>query len=529
MSTRPSRARLRSLLVATALAATAACGSTVQDDRLAADGLQQGGTTGGGGDGLTVPGGTTGGGTGGVPGVGTTGDTTLGGTTGGGTTGGTTGTGGTSFGGSTGGTTTGGGTTGTTGGGTSGGGAGVSGPGITPDKVLLGIPYCNDCAGANAALGAGGSDPGDTRRYYQAALDDTNARGGVLGRKLAAVFHPISASDNIDASQQSACERFTKDSQVAVINMRGEIIYSCAKKAGVMVVGSGGTKPVFDRYPNLFAPAGLRLEKLYGTTVNAMVKANWHKPSAPWPTGKIGLITWQTPEYEYGMKNGYQKALAANGLKEDDVRYIAVPQSAGSVADASAAISNAVLSFRQKGIDHVFIGDGPAGIFTGVGLTFLFLQNAQSQNYFPRYGFNSNNGPDFPQHPKEQLVGMIAIDSFDEEKSKDQGIALNPARERCFEVMRKKGLPVGDPQTQNVAINACEAVFFSEAVLRKAGGTTLDRVIPGAYALGTSYRSPFTYGTRIRPGQPDGVYLFRNLQFDSGCGCVKYTSKPYEP
>ena len=526
MSAAPHR-RARALLVAAALAATAACGSTVPQDQLAGGGgtLQQGGSTGG--DGLTAPGGTADGTTG--SGRSSTTGASTGGSTGtafGGTTGGTTG-------GATGGTTTGGTTTG--GGGSSSDGTsapgseGVTGPGITSDKVYIGLPYCNDCAGANAALGASGQDPGDTRRYYQAALDDVNARGGVLGRKLTAVFHPISASDNIDSSQQAACERFTKDTQVAVINMRGEIISTCAKKAGLMVLGGGGTKAVFDRYPNLFAPAGIRLEGLYGKTVHAMVKAGWHKPVAPWPTGKIGLITWQTPEYEYAMKNGYHKALADNRLAPTETRYVAVPQSAGSVADASAAVSNAVLSFRQKGIDHVFIGDGPAGIFTGVGLSFLFLQNAQSQNYFPRYGFNSNNGPDFPQHPKEQLAGMIAIDSYDESKSKDEGIALNPARERCFEIMRKKGLPVGDSQTEGVALNACEPVFFSEMVLNKAGGTSLDRVIPAAYSLGTAYRSPFTYGTRIRPGQPDGMYLFRNLQFESGCSCLKYTSKPYEP
>ena len=530
----PLRSRVPAAVAALALLAVAGCGSTVRDEI-------EGGTALGGSqtdtlaeDGLSAPAGSTGGaaapdGSGAQPLEGPAGGV-AGGTSGGGSTGGSDSAGGSGTAGGGSGTADGG-TTGA-GGGTTGGGAASGsslGPGVTAKEIKLGIPYCNDCAAGNAAIGAGGDDPGDTRRYYQAALDVVNSRGGVLGRKLVPVWHELSVSDNIDASQQAACERFTKDTQVAAINMRGEIIASCAKKAGVMVMGSGGTKLVFDRYPNLFSPAGIRLEGLYGMTVNAMVKAGWHKPVAPWPTGKIGLITWQTNEYEYAMKEGYLKAMRANGLKAEDVRYIAVPQNANSIADASAAISNAVLAFRQKGIDHVFIGDGPAGIFTGVGLTLLFLQNAQSQSYFPRYGFNSNNGPDFPNHPKEQLAGMIAIDSYDEAKSKDEGIALNPARERCFDIMRKKGLPVGDSQTQMFALNGCEAVFFAEAVLKRAGGSSLDRVIPGAHSLGTSYRSPFTYGTRIRPGQQDGVYLFRNLRFESGCSCLKYTSKPYEP
>ena len=524
MSAAPHR-RTRALLVAAALVASAACGSTVPTEQRAGGGtLQQGGTAGG--DGLTVPGGPADGATAGGT-AGTTGGST------GTAFGGTAGTGGSTTGGTSAGTTTGGtGSTtgGTTGAGTTGGGsAAVSGKGITATAINLGIPYCNDCASGNAALGAGGQDPGDTRRYYQTALDDVNARGGVLGRKLAPVWHSVSVADNIDTSAQAACERWTSDTQVAAMFLRGEVIYQCAKNAGVMVMGSGGIGPTYEKYPNLFSPASVPLEGLYGDTVRAMVKAGWHKPVAPWPTGKIGLITWDTPEYEYAMKNGYQRALAAAGLKETDTRYIAVPQNAGSVADASAAVSNAVLSFRSQNIDHVMIGDGPAGIFTGVGLTLLFLQNAQSQNYFPRYGFNGNNAPDFPQHPKEQLAGMLAIDFYDEDPSKDKGIALNPQRERCLALMRKKGLPVGDGQTMTLAINACEIAWFAEAVFKRSGGSSLDRVIPGAESIGTAYRSGLTYGTKLGPGRHAGVHMYRNLQYSTDCSCIEYTSKPYEP
>ena len=522
--------RLAPLLVAAALAATAACGSTVQNNGNGDGSLAQGssGTTSG-GDGLTAPGGTTGGSAVGVPG-GTTG-AVADGTSTAGTTGGTTGGGGTSgtTTGSTSGTT--GGATGSTAGGTSSDGT-VGGPGITASEVRIGLSYCTDCASANAALGAGGEDPGDTRRYAQAAIEDVNARGGVLGRKLAPVFHGFSASENIDTSAQAACERWTRDTQVAAMFFRGEVVYDCARKAGVLAgntVNDAVTGPVLQRFPNLFAPNAIRLEGMYGLTVNAMVKAGWHKPGGAWPTGKIGLITWDTPQYRYAMKEGYLKALAANGLKDEDTRYVSVPQNADSIADASAAISNAVLSFRSQNIDHVFIGDGAAGIFGGVGLTLLFLQNAQSQSYFPRYGFNGNNGPDFPNHPQRQLVGMIAIDSLDEERRKDEGIAVHAERERCFEIMRKKGLPVGDAQTQNVALLACEAVFFADAVFERAKGSALDRVIPAIEGLGTAYRSVFTYGTKFGPGKHDGVYLFRNLQYDEGCSCLKYTSKPYEP
>jgi hypothetical protein len=261
-----------------------------------------------------------------------------------------------------------------------------------------------------------------------------------------------------------------------------------------------------------------------------MVKAGWHKPDATWPTGKIGLITWDDTNYRYAMTNGYLTALHAAGLKEDDVRYVSVPQSANGLGDASAAVSSAVLSFRQKGIDHVFIGDGPAGVFTGTGLTLLFLENAQAQSYFPRYGFNSNNNPGWSTLPARQQVGMLAIDASDSDRSSDAGLGPNPQRERCWKMMEKRGLSVGGSSTQGTANMACEIAWFAEAVFTRAtAGTTLPQVIAAAESIGTSYRSPFLYGTRITRASHDGIYLFRNSRYDEGCSCMKYTSKPYVP
>jgi hypothetical protein len=411
------------------------------------------------------------------------------------------------------------------------GGSFTAGPGVSAKEIAIGIPYCTDCAAGNAALGAGGDDPGDERRYYQAAIDEVNARGGVLGRKLKIVFHEITASQDAETTRQQACETWTKDNKTAMIFLSGALIYECAKKAGIIAWSIGGeTGPVFDRYPNMFASVSVRLERLGAATVNAMVKAGWHKPDATWPTGKIGLITWDDNNYRYAMKNGYLTALHAAGLKEEDVRYVSVPQSANGLGDASAAISSAVLSFRQKGIDHVFIGDGPAGVFTGTGLTLLFLENAQAQSYFPRYGFNSNNNPGWSTLPARQQVGMLAIDASDSDRSNDAGLGPNPQRERCWKLMEKRGLSVGGSSTQGTANMACEIAWFAEAVFTRAtAGTTLPQLIAAAESIGTSYRSPFLYGTRITRASHDGVYLFRNARYDEGCSCMQYTSKPYVP
>jgi hypothetical protein len=521
-----SRSRALALLAAASLLGTAACGSTVQTT--GADALVGGGqvlTDGSAGpaDGLTGDGLST---DGAGPAGGTGGSTSS--PTGSFSTGGGTGSSGSTVSSSTAGQAP----APSSGSGPATGDAAVAhGPGVTATTIAIGVPHCTDCSSANAAVGAGGEDTGDTRRYFDAALEDVNSRGGVLGRKLVAVYHSSSASENIDTTAQAQCETWTKDNKVLLMAMRGEIIYQCAKEAGALVIGSGGSGPVFQKYPNVFAPATVRLERLGAVTVKAMVQAGWHKPEPKWPTGRIGLITWDNNEYRYAMDKGWLPALAESGLKATDIRYVAVPQSDKSLADASAAISSAVLSFREKGIDHVFISDGPAGIFVGTGLTFMFLQNAKSQQYYPRYGFNSNNSPGWQNHPADQQSGMLAVDSFDNERINDEGIGLNPQRERCWALMKKKGLKATDGQpTGNIAIGACEVAWFAEALLKRAqSGTTLPQLIAAGESLGTSYRSPYTYGTRLGKGQHDGVALFRNARFDDACACMKYSSKPYEP
>ncbi|MDX6199688.1 MAG: hypothetical protein QOJ79_2839 [Actinomycetota bacterium] len=470
-----------------------------------------------------APGSTAGSGLGGATGTanggttGTAGGGTLPGTTGGTATGGTTGsvsstTGG--FGGTTGGTT---------------GGAVANGPGVTATTIALGIPYCSDCAAANGALGADGEDPGDTRRYFQAALDEVNNRGGVLGRKLVPVYHQISASDSVDVSAQAMCETFTKDNKVAAIFFRTQIIDECAKKAGIIAVSDSGSGRLFAQYPNLFSPSTIRFEGLAAATVKGMLAAGWQKPTTKWPTGKIGLITWDDNEYKYAVAHGWQPALQSAGLKAD-VKYVAIPQSDKSLADSSSAIASAVLSFRDQGIDHVFIADGAAGVFRGGGLTLQFLDEAKSQQYFPRYGFNTNNAPGDSALPADEQSGMLAVDANDLMASNDQGIAPNPQRTRCYAVMQKKGLKTTDGKATGLtALEACDTAWFAEAIFSHSRSFVLADVIAGGESLGTSFRSPYAFGTRLGPGRHDGLTFFRNSRFDDACACMKYTSKPYEP
>jgi hypothetical protein len=507
--------QLAALLLAGVLP-LAACGSTV---------AQQGGTgagavAGGANNGLGGPAEGTAGG------VGTT--TTSGGTTGPAVAGGAAGTSGAA----TGGSMSVGGTSGpVTGDGNAPGTQQSLAPGITKDKVYLGIAYFPDAATSNKAIGAAGANGGDQRDYYNAVIKDLNDHGGVIGRKVEPVYFEIQSTSNepIDSQLQRGCDTWTKDNKVFAITFRGRVLQECARKAGILITdGSGEASGTFDRLPNMIDPGNIALDRLGATTVSGLATQSYFKPAAEWPTGKVGIITWDNANYRAGVNRGYLPALKKLGLTAP-VSYVQIPQTVGNVSDSSAAVSSAVLKFRQAGIDHVLIQDGPAGVFGLGGLTLLFLQNAKSQQYFPRYGFNANNVPGFSIYPSDEQHGMLALDYGDYMPIQDQGISPNPARTRCLAIMKKYGVTANDQTTYATAAEACETIWFIETLLKRAPEPTLRGAIAAAEGLGTSFASTRVYGTRLGSGRHDGADLARNAKYDDACQCMKYTSRPYAP
>lgn len=175
--------------------------------------------------------------------------------------------------------------------------------------------------------------------------------------------------------------------------------------------------------------------------MRGIARDRYFEPTPDWPTGKIGVITWQERSFEHGVKEGYLPALKQLGRKETETVYVAVPQNVGAVADASAAVSNAVLRFRSAGIDHV-------------------------------------------------QRGMLAVDYSDYMATQDEGIPKNAARERCFAIMRKASVEVTDQATSLTAASACDQVWFIETLLKRASQPTLQGVLQAATRLGSAHRSP---------------------------------------
>src|SRR5436190_2714181 len=93
------------------------------------------------------------------------------------------------------------------------GGAG-NGPGLTASTIYVGDAYDPDTASADAALGAAGANPGDTKAETEAVLNYINGHGGIAHRKVVPVWYRLNLNQPISTSAESACQTWTQDHKV---------------------------------------------------------------------------------------------------------------------------------------------------------------------------------------------------------------------------------------------------------------------------------------------------------------------------
>lgn len=493
-------------LAAIALAATA-CGSTVQAHGTAASQLAPGttGTTSSAGDqGLTVPGavGSAPAGSGTVPGASSTGGLT---TTGAGTAPGSTGSG--------------------TSGPASGGVTAALGPGITASTIYMGDYYSSQLGAVDTAIGAAGDAPSyDYRDVTNAIIDYANSHGGFAGRKLKAIWYDLKLSNQRPAEDAAACAKWTQDNKVFAMAGATDQYRACAEKAGAVSILSGNSvASTFQKYPHFVDPVSIRLDRMGPVTVGGLYKAGYF-------SGKLGLITWDDPNYRYAMTQGYLPSLASHGIKPaTDPIYVSVTQDANSVAELAAEMRSAVAKFKTLGIDHVLIQDGPAGVWAGGGLTLEFMNNAKSQRYYPRYGGNAYNIPGSSELPADEQDHELAILDTDQTSENDAGWHVNAQREKCFKIEVRAGLPPKNDEDRGLAAQTCDEIFFLQRLINSVPVVNADNVINAIAKLGTSFAPASVYGTNFFPGRRDGSDKVRLVQYFQSCNCLKYSGPPYRP
>ena len=409
------------------------------------------------------------------------------------------------------------------------------GPGITAHTINIAAVYSSTAAAGDAALGAANAAPGDNKTEENAVIAYVNAHGGVAHRKLVPIWFNQSIYQPVDTTHQEECAAWTQDHKVFVMMTGGApILEQCSAREQAVAIDTGylamdeSTSAIDRQYPASVDVTGPDIDRLMTVTVKGLARQGY------FGNGKVGIVTWDDPYYTWSVAHAAQPALAALGLRGVPVQYVAVPQSYGDLGATSASVGNAIVKFRSLGIDHVILFDGVAGLNGGGTLALEWMQQANSQHYYPRYGLNSTSGfstlaPDFPQQEMVNSIGVGWLPVQDETQADYPSAKLPPSGRLCLQIMAQSGQNVGsDTNAENAQLGICDQIFFIQQVLdRVRGPLNQSSALAVINGLGSKFQPAETFGSYLSRGKHDGMSEVANVAFFPACTCYRYTSAPY--
>jgi ABC-type branched-subunit amino acid transport system substrate-binding protein len=394
----------------------------------------------------------------------------------------------------------------------------------TTGTIQVGFQVAVNTQAAFTATGAS-SHPADEYHMVKALVAWVNATGGINGRKLVAVIHPTDPTSGTFASQAAAaCADFTQDHHVVAIASTPvsstDDLLRCAAKAGVPEIDQSlwsFDDEYYRQYPGLlYQPGRASSSRWPRATVAGLDAAGYFSGGA-----RVGLLSFDAPVYTR-IVNRLRAEMQRRGHVFASEVSVATPPSVADFGAMSAAIGNAILKFRQNGVDHVMFA-------ASAELPFFFMAQAESQQYRPRYGLSSNDGPDTQINigaPDAQLRGALAVGWLTATDVADDkaGSIRSATVKLCEAIMAKYGAEA----TGFYSDSHCDSMFFLRRILERATDTSVQSLQSAADSLGTSYLSPLTMATSVRHGVGDGASRWRLAAYDSGCTCFRYTG-PQRP
>jgi ABC-type branched-subunit amino acid transport system substrate-binding protein len=451
----------------------------------------------GGGTGGTTGAGSTSGTTGGTPSALPSSGPSLTGGTGGGTTGGAgSGTGGLGTGGSVGGST----------GTTPASARKASDIGITRDAIKLGVLIPSD--NSSAAGGTSFSSViGSPKQQWGAYLDELNAKGGILGRKVEPVFREYDGL-NLDA-QRAACVYLTEQAKVfAIVNsggFYGDPILCVTQQHKTPFLGQAGEALDFYQKSN-----GL----YFSTTPNKdrvlrnMVAVAAHDGVFKGKT--VGLLSREGID-AIPVDQSLKPALKAAGVK---LTYEARISSDDSAAQSQIPLE--VQQMRSNKVDFIMLT-------TGLIVANVFVQQADSQRYTPQYmtsDFASGGSDVYTIGMPASFQGAITYTALRTGEAR-VGMAEPVQDAACRKVFeRRTGKKLDRTTTEySLTVTACGILTEFAQGMRTAGVNPTRRLLSaGLQAIG-SFAVPFSGAGSWSQGKFDAPDVVRRGTWKSDCKC----------
>ncbi|MHB8467797.1 MAG: ABC transporter substrate-binding protein [Acidimicrobiales bacterium] len=414
-----------------------------------------------------------------------------------------------------------------------GGDKGTAGTGGSAKKctVKVGVTYSSD---VSAAL-AGAGDPAAATRYggyvkalqaqYQAGADAMNRNGGLAGCQIQLVYYDFRSlsSDGFDAESQRECTALAQDQHVALAFIYGletKVIIDCLAKNKIPVFYHGGEYTVpndrdYRQYHGyLYQETGLATDR-WGPFIDDLAGAGYFDPGS-----KVGILLADdgNGNNQQLVNDVWKPRLAALGYTNPLVFTFTKLQSYAAIGDTQAQFSSAVLKFKTAGVNHIIETPDSGNV------TLFFPQQAESQDYHPRYALTTPNYPALMADvPADQSARSMAVSySFFGDTSNPKQMASNPpdsARVQCEALYKGKTNGGLAPYVY------CDFMNVVGGALRHAPRVDAQTLLAGVESLGTSIVGAANYGdTRFGPGRYDGGTDVRVTEWDPSIKDYRYVT-----
>ena len=403
------------------------------------------------------------------------------------------------------------------GGGSGGGGKGNGGTlalnssdrGVTAQKVRVGILILDVAQLGQFGIAVPGTDPREQRSAYQAYIDRINKQGGINGREIEPVFHNYDPSS--PQSMDVACHALAEDARVfAVLDAGGfqgaaVLCVTDQNETPLLYTGASGTPDEFYEKSD-----GRLFSLLLGST-----RAMWNIAHQLHQLGElkgktVGILTDERPHQPETAKI-LEAALGKLGHK---VAYTAVLPGDYSGASSRAAVE--VQQMRSHGVNAVIK-------LVNLVSASQFVQNADSQQYFPDYFTadwqNASTDTYAQAMPRsyDGAIGLTAVRTNEEDVDLPEPADSKQCRE-IFEKATGTNLERGS-NSYHVSLRACTLTNLFSAAATKAGANLtrsgFSQAVPTLGEVGLADIAPGT----LQPGRYDAVNHLRVVRYTGSCRC----------
>jgi ABC-type branched-subunit amino acid transport system substrate-binding protein len=420
------------------------------------------------------------------------------------------------------GATTGSGTTGGVGGGGTAGGAfggafGGSGSsaaasgrtasdiGITPNAIKLGVLIPKD---QSDSTGGSFSDViGHPKVQWTAYLDEVNAHGGILGRKIEPIFREYDGLD-LDA-QRAACVYLTEQAKVfAIVNsggFYGDPILCVTQQHKTPFIGQAGEALDFYQKSNgLYFSTTPNKDRVLRNMVAVAARDGVYKGKT------VGILSREGID-AIPVDRSLKPALKAAGIT---LTYEARLSSDESAAQSQIPIE--VQQMKSKGVDFIMLT-------TGLIAANVFVQQADSQRYTPQYmtsDFASGGADIYTIGMPASFQGAITYTALRTGEAR-AGLPEPPTDAQCRGIYEKRAGKKLDRTTTeySLTITACGILEqFVRGMTSAGANPTRSLLSAGLQAIG-AWNVPFSGAGSWSRGKFDAPDVVRRGTWKADCKC----------